>query len=394
MNKFNFYSPTYFEFGNETEYKAGELVKKFGGSRVLIVLGGKSAIRSGLVDRVEKSLDKHGLFYTRIAGVVPNPIASKVREGIKVARDNDIDFILAVGGGSVIDTAKSIAVGVYHDGDFWDFYRDKKIEKALPVGTVLTLSAAGSEASSAAVITNEDTMEKFAIDHDVLRPLFSILNPNLTLTLNKYQTMCGVVDMMCHSMERYFTNTKNVQFTDRMLEALIKSVIDEGLKLNEDLGNVSARENIMWAGMISHNDILGADRDQDWNTHKLEHILSAKYDCAHGAGLAVLIPAWMTYVSDKGDVMRMAQFANRVFGIEMDFAEPIRTAKKGIDAMREFIDTIGMPLTIEEVGAKYEDIDELVGMVNLKSTAKGFVALDREAVKSIYELASERSLKS
>ena len=288
-SNFEFYSPTRVIFGKGTEQRVGALVREYGGTRVLVVYGGKSAIRSGVLDRAEKSLAEAGLSSWTLGGVVPNPHLDNVYEGIRIGRENGIDFLLAVGGGSVIDTAKAIGMGVPYDGDFWDFFSGKVPEQALPVGTVLTIAASGSEGSPDSIITNEKTLEKNGAEADCLRPCFSVLDPALTESLPAYQTACGITDIMAHTFERYFTNTPDVEVTDRMLEGVLLAMLHEGRRVMEDPHNYEARANIMWAGMVCHNDIMGVGRQQDWNSHHLEHVLSAKYDCAHGAGLAVIM---------------------------------------------------------------------------------------------------------
>ena len=359
MRNFDFYSPTYFVFGKDREAETGRYVKRFGGSRVLVVYGGQSAKRSGLLDRIMACLKEENLYAVELGGVKPNPRSGLVYEGIDLCRREKIDFILAVGGGSVIDTAKAIAIGVPYDGDFWDFFSGKVPEQALPVGTVLTIAASGSEGSPDSIITNEKTLEKNGAEADCLRPCFSVLDPALTESLPAYQTACGITDIMAHTIERYFTNTPDVEVTDRMLEGILLAMLHEGRRVMEDPHNYEARANIMWAGMVCHNDIMGVGRQQDWNSHHLEHVLSAKYDCAHGAGLAVVMPAWMEYVCGH-DVMRFARFAVNVFGCEMDFAHPERTAQAGIRRLRDFFRTLGMPATLEEVGGRAEDISAMV----------------------------------
>ena len=291
MNDFTFYSPTFFSFGKDSENETGTYVKRFGGHKVLIHYGGGSVVRSGLLDRVKASLDKEGIPYVLLGGVQPNPRSGLVYEGIELCKKENVDFVLAVGGGSSIDSAKAIAAGVVYDGDFWDFYCGKAIENALPVGTILTISAAGSEGSPDSVITYEDGMFKRGASGDAIRPKFSILNPALTQTLPAYQTACGITDIMAHLYERYLTNTKDVEVTDRLLEALLLTMIHEGPRVIANPDNYEARANIMWAGMLGHNNACGVGRSQDWNSHNIEHELSALYDCAHGAGLAVTMPA-------------------------------------------------------------------------------------------------------
>lgn len=389
MNNFTFYSPTYFAFGKDEESKTGKLVKRFGGNKVLIHYGGGSVVRSGLLDRVKAALKEEGIEFVELGGVMPNPRSGLVYEGIDLCRKENVDFILAVGGGSSIDSAKAIAAGTVYEGDFWDFYQGKRVDKALPVGTVLTIAAAGSEGSPDTVITKEDRMLKRGASGEALRPVFSILNPALTETLPAYQTACGVADIMAHLFERYFTTTEEVETTDRMIEGLLLAMIHEAPRVIEDPNNYQARANIMWAGMMAHNNSVGVGRNQDWASHGIEHELSATYDCAHGAGLAVVFPAWMTY-NMKHDINRFAQLAVRVWGCQMDFAHPENTAKAGIEALKQFFKSIGMPLTFAELGAKEEDIEKMAhtacsGNGN-KGTIGGFVKLDENDVINIYRL--------
>ena len=390
MENFNFYSPTYFAFGKDRESDCGELVKRFGGSKVLIHYGGGSVVRSGLLDRVKASLSLSGLEFITLGGVMPNPRSGLVYEGIELCKKEKIDFILAVGGGSTIDSAKAIAAGVVYEGDFWDFYQGKRIENALPVGTVLTIAAAGSEGSPDSVITNEDGMIKRGASGDAIRPKFSILNPALTETLPAYQTACGITDIIAHLYERYLTNSKNVEVTDRLIESLILTMKSEAKKVMANLTDYEARANIMWAGMVAHNNIVGVGRSQDWTSHQIEHELSAVYDCAHGAGLAVTMPAVFTY-NLSHDVMRFAQIAVRVWGCEMDFDNPERTAREGIEALRSFLISIGMPRNFEELGARQEDIEKMAytccyGKGNESGMIGGFVPLNQKDVEEIYKL--------
>ena len=388
MNSFTFYSPTYFAFGKEMENQAGSLVKRFGGTKVLIHYGGGSVIKSGLLDRVKISLEKEGIAYVLLGGVKPNPRSGLVYEGIELCRKEAIDFILAVGGGSTIDSAKAIAAGVVYDGDFWDFYMGKRIEEALPVGTVLTIAAAGSEGSPDSVITRDEGMFKRGASGDAIRPKFSILNPALTQTLPAYQTACGITDIMAHLYERYLTNTEEVEVTDRLIEALLLTMKHEGPRVIADPDNYEARANIMWAGMMAHNNSCGVGRSQDWNSHNIEHELSALYDCAHGAGLAVTMPAVFCYVMGH-NVMRFAQVAVRVWGCQMDFAHPEVTALEGIRAFSRFLTSIGMPKTINEFGGKREDIPQLVQSLcygdGRNGSISGFVTLREEDCAKIYE---------
>ena len=387
MNNFNFYSPTYFAFGKGKETEVGTLVKRFGGSKVLLHYGGGSVKQNGVFDSVVKSLKEAQIPYVELGGVKPNPRSGLVYEGIELCRKEKIDFILAIGGGSTIDSAKAIALGVPYEGDFWDFYSTgKAVETAIPIGTVLTIAAAGSEGSDASVITNEENMLKWAAGGDALRPKFSVLNPEFTCTLPAYQTACGITDIMIHVCERYFTNTKDVEITDRLCEAVLKAMIEEAPKVMKDLKNYEARANIMWAGMVAHNDIVGVGREQDWATHDLEHELSSWYDCAHGAGLAVLAPAWMKFVY-KHDINRFAQFAVRVWGCDMNFANPETTALEGIHRFEIFLKSIGMPINFAELGAKEEDIPAMVEHLCKRESVGGFVKIGAKEAEAIYRLA-------
>jgi len=387
MNNFNFYSPTFFVFGKKKENETGKYVKRFGGSKVLIHFGGGSVIKSGLLDRVKASLTAENIYFTELGGALPNPRSGLVYEGIEICKRENIDFILAVGGGSTIDSAKAIALGAVYEGDFWDFYEGKPVEKALPVATVLTISAACSEGSTGSVITHEKGMLKRAANGDALRPVFSVLNPELTCTLPNYQTACGATDMMAHVMERYFTNTPDVEITDRLCEAVLLTVIKEAPKALANPADYEARANLMWAGMVAHNDICGVGREQDWSSHQMEHELSALYDVAHGAGLAVMFPAWMKYVMHH-DVNRFAQFAVRVWGCQMDFQNPENTAREGIARYEQFLVSIGMPVRFSELDAKKEDIPIMLKTMNLGNRTLGsFVKLTSEDVAKIYELA-------
>ena len=390
MENFTFYSPTFFAFGKDTENQAGELVKRFGGTKVLIHYGGNSAKKSGLLDRVEASLKDVGLSYVMLGGVKPNPRSGLVYEGIELCKKEGVDFVLAVGGGSTIDSSKAIAAGVVYDGDFWDYYNTgKPIEEALPVGTILTIAAAGSEGSPDSVITKEEGMFKRGASGNAIRPKFSILNPALTQTLPPYQTAAGVTDIMAHLYERYLTNTKDVEVTDRLIEGLLLTMKHEGPRVIADPNNYEARANIMWAGMVAHNHICGVGRSQDWNSHCIEHELSALYDCAHGAGLAVTMPAVFKYVMNH-DIMRFARVATRVWGCQMDFDHPEVTALEGINAFQNFLVSLGMPKNFEELGAKEEDIPKLVEVLcrgdGRDGTISGFVTLNEEDCTNIYRM--------
>ena len=392
MNNFQFWSPTEFVFGKGTENEAGFYVKKHGGTNVFVHYGGGSAVKSGLLDRVQKSLEKEGIAYTVLGGVQPNPRDTLVYKGIDLCREKKIDFILAVGGGSVIDSAKAIAMGVPYGGDFWDFYCGKAPEAAVPVATVLTIAAAGSEGSGDSVITKEEGGLKRGAGSDLIRPKFSIMNPELTCTLPPYQTACGATDIMAHVFERYFTNTSEVEITDRLCEAVLLTMVKETPRVIADPSNYEARANIMWAGTVAHTNIVGVGREQDWNSHGIEHELSALYDCAHGAGLAVIMPAWMEYVY-KHNALRFAEAAVRIWGCQMDFEDPENTAREGIRCFRRFLHNIGMPLTFDELGAKAEDIPALVDKFGIgDGETGGFVHLSAADVTNIYKIAVKPEL--
>lgn len=392
MDNFTFYAPTYFDFGRNAEEHVGSLIRRFGGTKVLLHYGGGSIKKSGLYDTVVKCLQDEGISFGELGGVKPNPRSGLVYEGIKMCREEGYDFILAVGGGSTIDSAKAIAAGSCYDGDFWDFYTKKAvIEKALPVGTILTIAAAGSEGSTNTVITNETTGVKTGAGSDLLRPKFSILNPELTCTLPPYQTAAGATDIMIHICERYFSNTEEVEITDRLCEAVLKTMIHETPRVIEDPNNYEARANIMWAGMLAHNNVCGVGRVQDWASHHIEHELSALYDVTHGAGLAVIAPAWMRHVL-RINPHKLVQFAERVWDVppqEGDGAAEA-TALLGIERFEAFLRSIGMPLTFAEIGADAKDIDKLTEkLLAGKETEGNYVKLRAEDVKSIYRLGCD-----
>lgn len=390
MNPFTFYAPTLFAFGENAETQTGDLVRRFGGSKVLLVYGGGSVKRNGSYDGVTASLKAAGIPWEELSGIQPNPRSGKVYEGIDLVRKNGLDFLLAIGGGSAIDTAKAIGFGVPYDGDFWDLVAGKlPIAKSLPVGTVLTISAAGSEGSDSCVITHENGNLKWGIPRvDVVRPKFSILNPRFTCSLPAFQTACGACDMMIHILERYFSHTPDVALTDRLAEALLKTVLDAAPRALANPDDVAARADLMWTGMLAHNNSVGVGRVQDWASHQIEHELSAFYDVAHGAGLAVVFPAWMEFTM-KQDVMRFARFAANVFGCEMDFACPERTAREGIRRLRNFFHEMGLPVSFAELGAKAEDIPAIIEHRREKPKAfpfGGFMKIGPEDMEKILRL--------
>ena len=387
MNNFTFYSPTLFAFGDGEEQNTGALVRRFGGTNVLLVYGGGSVKRNGAYDAVTASLKAAGLPWAELSGIQANPRSGKVREGIDLVRREGCDFLLALGGGSVIDTVKAIGFGAGYDGDFWDFFTGKvKIETTLPVGVVLTIAAAGSEGSDSCVITREEGNLKWGCPKtDVIRPKFAVLNPRFTCSLPAYQVASGAVDMMAHICERYFTNTPDVGLTDRLCEALLKTIVEAAPKAIAQPQDYASHADLMWAGMLAHNNSCGVGREQDWASHQMEHELSAFYDCAHGAGLAVVMPAWMEYVMGH-DVLRFARFAVNVFGCEMDFAHPEHTTREGIARLRSFFRSIGMPTTLQEVGGKAEDIPAMAAHRAEKPNGfpfGGFVKIGPEEMQAI-----------
>lgn len=389
MNDFVFYSPTEFVFGKNTESKVGSLAQKYGAGKVMLVYGGGSVLRSGLLDRVKQSLTEAGVSYCEMGGVQSNPIDTKVYEGVEIARREQVDMMLPVGGGSVIDTAKAIAVGALYDGDFWDFYIGKApIRQALKVAVVLTIPAAGSEGSGNSVITKVETCQKLGIRTDsLLRPLFAIMNPELTYTLPMFQTACGISDMMAHIMERYFTNTEDVEISDRLCEGILLTIIKEAYRIKQDPMNYGARANMMWCGTIAHNGTCGVGREEDWSSHFMEHEISAVYDVAHGAGLSVVFPAWMTFMAEHHP-QKIAQFANRVFGIpEIDDLEEM--AMMGVSRLKHFFHYIGLPVTFKELGIEHPDIQRLVdGLHRNKGEVFGnYRKLTRADSEAIYRLA-------
>ena len=389
MDNFTFCSPTYFIFGKGTHQKVGKYVQCYGGKKVLLHYGGGSIKRTGVYDAVVASLQAYDIEVVELGGVQPNPVSSMVYRGIDLCRQENVDFILAVGGGSVIDSAKAIAAGVLYEGDFLDFFQGKaKIQKALPVATVLTIPAAGSEGSFNTVITDEKTLVKCGAAGEAIRPVFSILNPELTFTLPSYQSACGVTDIMAHILERYISNTKNVEITDRFCEAVLLTMIHEAPKVLQNPKDYDAQANIMWGGMVAHNNICGVGREQDWGTHALEHQLSAHYQIAHGAGLAIMFPAWMRYVADH-DVDLFARLAVRVWGLPLDEANPKTTALAGIEKFAQFWQSLGMPANLTEIGAKVEDIPKLIATLGVSDTkAVGrFVPIYAKDAEAIYRSA-------
>lgn len=359
MKDFTYRLPTRFVFGHEAERKVGEQLSALGAKRVLIHYGGGSAVRSGLIGRLEADLHAHGMEVFQLGGAKPNPRDDKVYEGIELVRREEIDFILAVGGGSAIDSTKAIAHGACYAGDFWDFFCGKAApQRTMPFGVVLTTSAAGSESSNSCVIMQECTKIKRGLTTELNRPLIAFMNPELAMTVPKYQIASGATDILAHIMERYFTCETEVDLTDRLCEAAMQAVIRATRIAVRDPQNYDAQAQLMWGGTIAHNETVGVGRVGDFGAHQLEHELSALYDVAHGAGLAVVFPAWMRFQL-KRHPMRLAQFANRVYNVPVNFEHPEETALRGIEAHESFLREIGMPVTLKELGARTEDIPAL-----------------------------------
>ena len=392
IKDFNFYAPTRVVFGKSAEGKIGQLVTDAKGRTVLIHYGGGSAERSGLLAVVRKQLDSEGIKYVELGGVVPNPLLSKVQEGIDLCRREHVDFILAVGGGSVIDSAKAIGYGVSYDGDVWDFWEGKSTpQECLPIGVVLTIPAAGSEMSSSCVITKDEGLVKRGINSDLCRCKFAVMNPERTFTLPPYQTAAGATDIMMHTMERYFSNYEDMTLTDAIAEALLRTVKDAALVVMEKPDDYRNRAQIMWAGSLAHNDLTECGTEKDFATHRLEHELSALFGVTHGAGLAALWPSWARYVMAK-HLSRFVQFAVNVMGIENDFAHPDETAEKGIRAIEDFYRKIGMPTNIHELLGRDitdEEIDIMVDKCSRGGTISvgAMEKIGTKEMREIYQMA-------
>lgn len=391
MNNFQYYTPTQVIFGKDTEQQAGRLVKEQNCTRVLVHYGSGSVKRSGLLERVFVSLDEAGISYVELGGAVPNPRLSLVYQGIDLCKKEGVDFILAVGGGSAIDSAKAIAYGLKYDGDVWDFYEKKAVPKAaVPVGVILTLAATGSEMSNSSVITNEEGWLKRGCNSDLGRPRFAVMNPELTYTLPEYQTMCGCVDIMMHTLERWFSHEKDTELTDYLAVGVLKTVMHSAKVLLKEPKNYDARAEVMWAGSISHNGLTGCGRTGDWSCHQLEHELGGMFDVAHGAGLAAVWGSWARYVYRR-DVERFAQLAVDVMGIPYNYKEPERTALEGIEAMEDFFRSIHMPVTIQELGVELteEQVKELAYKCSHRDqrTIGNDMKLDRTDMENIYRAA-------
>lgn len=392
MAGFTYYTPTKVVFGKETEQQTGELVKAAGAKKVLIHYGSGSVIRSGLLDRVKETLCKEEIEYVELGGVVPNPRLSLVYEGIELAKREGVDFILAVGGGSVIDSAKAIGYGVANEGDVWDFYdRKRTADACVPIGVILTIAATGSEMSDSSVITKEEGWVKRGYNSDLCRPVFAIMNPELTMTLPDYQTACGCADILMHTMERYFTNGDQMEITDSMAEALLRTVMKNALILVNEPDNYDARAEIMWAGSLSHNGLTGCgSTDKDFATHGLEHEIGGMFDVAHGAGLTAIWGSWARYVY-RDCLHRFSRFAVNVMQIDPKDKKEEMVALEGIAAMEAFFRKINLPVTMKELGIELTDeqIEELARKCSVACGGKKGSAkvLKESDMKIIYEMA-------
>lgn len=391
MQNFEFYAPTKVVFGKQAEEQLGKLIKEQECKKVLIHYGGNSAKKSGLLDRIMESLEKEGIEYVTLGGVVPNPHLSKVYEGIELCKKEGVDFILAVGGGSVIDSGKAIGYGMTNEGDVWDFYEKKRKPKAcLPIGAVLTIAAAGSEMSDSSVITNENGWLKRGLSSNYCRCRFAVMNPELTYTLPAYQTASGCVDIMMHTMERYFTKETETGLTDGISESLLRTVMQSARTLKEEPENYDARAQVMWAGSLSHNGLTGCGTIGDWSCHQLEHELGGMFDVAHGAGLAAVWGSWARYVYQEKPE-RFAQFAVNVMGVTNDYSNPEKTALEGIKRMEEFYRAIDMPTSVHELGVDLteEQIKELAHKCTFMETRTigQFKVLDKNDIENIYRMA-------
>lgn len=394
MQNFKYYAPTQVVFGRDTEQQVAELVKKYGGTRVLLHYGGQSAVKSGLIAKVKKILSDAGIEYVKLGGVKPNPRLSMVRKGIEVCKAENIDFLLAVGGGSVIDSCKAISSGRFYDGDVWTLYEHKDhATKYLPIGCILTIPAAGSEMSDGSVITNDEVDGWLKKDYcvDEFRCKFAIMNPELTFTLPEWQTACGITDMMMHTMERYFSKDDDMEITDAIAEALLRTCMTEGHKVMKNPTDYVSRANIMWAGSLAHNDLTGCGTSGDWATHNIEHELSGMFDVSHGAGLASVWGSWARYTREE-NLPRFARFAHNVMGIDTTGMTDMEASEAGIKAVEAFFNSIDMPTDIHTlIGKDLTDaqIEEMADKCTKSDTITvGRLKILRKAdVAEIYRMA-------
>lgn len=392
MDNFRFQSPTEFIFGRDTQKNTGDALRRYGAQKVMIVYGSDRIKREGLFDQIVGSIKDAGLEWVEYGGIAPNPTAASVYEGIAVAVRENVNFILAVGGGSPIDAAKGIALGAVYGGDFWDFYCGKaQPVAALPVGVVLTIPAAGSEGSGNSVITNEKTHQKISVRYPfVLRPRFAVMNPELTYSLPWFQTACGIVDMMAHIYERYFSPTEGTQLVDAYSEAILRDVMDQAMTLRLDGENYDARADVMWAGTLAHNGLCGVGKVEDWSSHRMEHEISAFYDVAHGAGLAVIIPAWMTFCA-KRNPDKLWRFAINVMSVDPAGKDTEDIIDEGISELKNFYHDMGLTTNLRELVGKEPDIDMMVESLhrNMGDTLGAYVPLSMYDCREIYKLALE-----
>ena len=386
MENFVFHNPTRIIFGKDSQQQVGRELKGY--RKVLLHYGTGSIKRCGLYDQVVNSLQEAGIEWVELGGAKPNPLLSLVYEGIRLCRENGVELVLAVGGGSTIDSAKAIALGACYTGDVWDFYTEKaKPAAALPVGVILTIAAAGSESSDSSVLTREEGLLKRPCSSSLVFPKFAILNPELTYTLPSYQTACGIADICAHILERYFTRSPNVDLTDRLCEASLKTMIAFAPRVMAAPADYEARAEIMWTGAIAHNNLLGTGRTADWGSHMIEHEMSGIYDVAHGAGLAVVFPAWMKYVY-REDIQRFVQYAVRVWGVDYSFGEPERIALEGIARTKEFFSSIGLPVSLKEMNISGDRLEEMAQKATKDGSLGNFKKLDQADVLNILKLAS------
>ncbi|MBD5340437.1 MAG: iron-containing alcohol dehydrogenase [Bacteroides sp.] len=392
MENFVFCSPTEFIFGKETQKKTGEALKKYGARKVMIVYGSERIKDNGLLKEIEDSMSESGIEFCEFGGIAPNPTADSVYAGIEKARAENVDFLLAVGGGSPIDAAKAIALGVVADEDFWNFYGGHSTPKgALPVGVVLTIPAAGSEGSGNSVITNEKTHQKISVRYpNFLRPRFAIMNPELTYSLPWFQTACGIVDMMAHIFERYFSNTPGTQLVDSYSEAILRDIMDQAVTLRIDGNNYDARADVMWAGTLAHNGLCGVGKVEDWASHRMEHEISAFYHVAHGAGLAVVIPAWMTFCA-KHNPDKLWRFAINVMSVDPADKSTDEIIEEGISELKQFYHDMGLTTNLQILVGQKPDIDKMVESLhrNMGDTLGSYVPLSMNDCREIYEIAMQ-----
>ena len=392
MLDFNFCVSTNFIFGKDAHKKIGEVVSSYGVKKVMLVYDSGDFLKTtGLLDTVLDCMKASGLEVTELTGVLPNPRLGLVHEGVALGRKNQVEMVVALGGGSTIDTAKAIAAGIPYDGDVWDYFSNvmgaHPVFKALPIGVILTIAATGSESSAGCMITNEDGWLKYGCGGPAMRPTFAIMNPEITCSLPAYQTACGVADMFTHVAERYFTNTPDTYIIDGMAEGLMRSLTEVGPKLMKDLKNYDYRSEVMWAGTVAHNDTVGVGREQDWATHDLSYEISALYDLTHGAAVSIMLYAWMKYVY-KHDIPRFVRYAKHVMGVDTEGRDPEEAALEGIEKTAEFLKTLGVPLHLSEVSIDDSRFEEMATKALAhRETVGFFVPLNKEQIIEVYRMA-------